>query len=568
MNTAASPGGGKGRRLMGHKDECDNMMDSLPDGIFVVDDQMRITAFNRAAEVLTGFSREEALSRPCCEVFRSDSCQEGCPLKESRDKREAVHNRIMSIIRKDGKRVPITISASSLYDRKGKFIGGVETIRSRRQLDTIVNSVADGIFTVDEEMNIWTYNRAAEELTGVPYSEAVGRPCHEIFRSSVCKNGCPVREAMETGQPVINREVQIIDTRGNCKPVSVSASIMTDDEGRVTGAVESMRDLSLVYTLKEEIQKKYSFENMVSRNPVMHRLFEVVTDVARSEATVFIQGESGTGKELCARAIHELSPRRLGPLVTVNCGALPENLLEAEIFGVRKGAYTGAHEDRPGRLELCEGGTFFLDEVGDLPMSLQVKLLRVLENREFQPVGGRTTMKADVRFITATHRNLEEMVTQGTFRQDLFFRINSVTLVIPPLRERRDDIPLLIDMALQRFNALYSKRIKSVSADLLRLILTYDFPGNVRELLNLMEQAVILCKGDQVSLEHVPENFMHRAINEPASEKRPGKAPDRGLLAEVLTRHRGNRIGAAEELGVSRTTLWRWVKQAGLDHVM
>ena len=553
---------------MGHKNECDNMMDSLPDGIFVVDSEMHITAFNRAAEVLTGFSREEVLSRPCCEIFRSDTCYDGCPLQEAKDKGAAVHNRIMSIIHKDGSRVPITISASTLYDNKGKFNGGVETIRSRRQLDTIVNSVADGIFTVDNEMNIWTYNRAAEELTGVPYSEAVGRPCHEIFHSSVCKNGCPVKEAMETGSSVVNREIQIIDTNGNCKPVSVSASIMTDDEGRITGAVESMRDLSLVYTLKEEIQKKYSFENMVSRSASMHRLFDVVTDVAKSEATVFVHGESGTGKELFAQAIHELSPRREGPLVTVNCGALPENLLEAEIFGVRKGAYTGADEDRAGRLELCEGGTFFLDEVGDLPMSLQVKMLRVLENRDYQPVGGQTPMKADVRFITATHRNLEEMVAEGTFRQDLFFRINIVTLDIPPLRERREDIPLLIDMALQRFNALYNKRIKSVSADLLRLILTYDFPGNVRELLNLMEQAVILCKGDQVEIEHVPDNFMHRTVKEPISDKRSSKAPNTGLLAEVLTRHRGNRVGAAEELGVSRTTLWRWAKQAGLENIL
>jgi len=554
---------------MGHKGECDIMMDSLPDGIFVVDEQMCITAFNRASEVLTGFSREEVLGQPCHEIFRSDICRESCPLKESRDFHDCIHNRIMSIIRKDGKRVPITISASALYDPKGKFIGGIETMRSRRHIDTIVNSVADGIFTVDEQMNIWTYNKAAEELTGIPYSEAVGRPCHEIFHSSVCKNGCPVREAMETGQSVINREVQIIDNAGNCKPVSVSASIMTDDEGRITGAVESMRDLSLVYTLKEEIQKKYSFENMVSRNPAMHRLFEVVTDVAKSEATVFIHGESGTGKELFARAIHELSPRREGPLVVVNCGALPENLLEAEIFGVRKGAYTGAHEDRPGRLELCEGGTFFLDEVGDLPMSLQVKMLRVLENREYQPVGGRTPMKANVRFITATHRNLESMVAEGTFRQDLFFRINIVTLDIPPLRERREDIPLLLDMALQRFNALYNKRIKSVSADLLRMILSYNFPGNVRELLNLMEQAVILCKGDHVALEHVPESFMHRTLNrEPVSDKRISKAPNAGILADILNRHRGNRIAAAEALGVSRTTLWRWVKQAGLENML
>jgi PAS domain S-box-containing protein len=545
----------------------DNVLDSIADGVFAVDAEMRITSFNQAAELLTGFSREEAMGRPCHEIFRSDACQTACPLQEARETGHPVINRIVAIHRKDGTRMPITISASLLIDKDGNFVGGVETIRNRRHINTILDSVADGIFTVDDQMNIWTYNKAAEELTGIPYSEAVGRPCYEVFRSSVCESGCPVREVMETRQSVINREVEITDSKNHRKPVSISASILEDESGNITGAVETMRDLSLVQTLKQEIQQKFSFKNLVSRNPVMRRLFDVMADIAASEATVFLHGESGTGKELFARAIHELSPRRDGPLVIVNCGALPENLLEAEIFGVRKGAYTGAHENRPGRLELCEGGTFFLDEVGDLPLSLQVKLLRVLENREFQPVGGRTPLKADVRFIAATHRNLEEMVAQGTFRQDLYFRINIVTLHIPPLRERREDIPLLLDLALQRFNTLYGKRIKSVSADLLRLVLNYDFPGNVRELLNLMEQAVILCKGEQIALEHVPESFMRRAGTEPASVSRTSRVPSAALLAEVLTRHRGDRIGAAEELGVSRTTLWRWVRQAGLENV-
>jgi PAS domain S-box-containing protein len=545
----------------------DNVLDSIADGVFAVDTEMRITSFNQAAELLTGFSREEAIGRPCHEIFRSDACQTSCPMQEARETGHPVINRIVAIHRKDGTRMPITISASLLIDKDGNFAGGVETIRNRRHINTILDSVADGIFTVDDKMNIWTYNKAAEELTGIPYSEAVGRPCYEIFRSSVCDNGCPVREVMESRQSVINREVEITDSENRKKPVSISASILEDESGNITGAVETMRDLSLVQTLKQEIQQKFSFKNLVSRNPAMRRLFDVMADIAASEATVFLHGESGTGKELFARAIHELSSRRDGPLVIVNCGALPENLLEAEIFGVRKGAYTGAHENRPGRLELCEGGTFFLDEVGDLPLSLQVKLLRVLENREYQPVGGRNPMKADVRFVTATHRNLEEMVAQGTFRQDLYFRINIVTLQIPPLRERREDIPLLLDLGLQRFNVLYGKRIKSVSADLLRLVLNYDFPGNVRELLNLMEQAVILCKGDQITLDHVPESFLRRAGAEPATVNRTTRVPDAALLAEVLTRHRGDRIGAAEELGVSRTTLWRWVRQAGLENV-
>jgi transcriptional regulator with PAS, ATPase and Fis domain len=299
----------------------------------------------------------------------------------------------------------------------------------------------------------------------------------------------------------------------------------------------------------------------------MRRLFNVLEDIAASEATVLLHGESGTGKELFARAIHDLSPRRDGPLVIVNCGALPETLLEAEIFGVRKGAYTGAVENRPGRLELCNGGTFFLDEIGDLPLPLQVKLLRVLENREFQPLGAKNPMKADVRFITATHRNLEEMVEEGTFRRDLYFRINIVKLTIPPLRERKEDIPLLLEIGLNKFNASYGKKVHRVSPDVLKLLLNYDFPGNVRELLNVIEQAVILCKGNEIGLDLMPKEYTGLAPKEKVSRRRTSKAPEASILYDVISRHKGDRAGAAQELGVDRSTLWRWAKSAGFDNV-
>jgi len=251
-------------------------------------------------------------------------------------------------------------------------------------------------------------------------------------------------------------------------------------------------------------------------------------------------------------------------MVTVNCGALPENLLEAEIFGVRRGAYTGAIENRPGRLEVCNGGTFFLDEIGDLPLPLQVKLLRVLENKEFQPLGAKTPVTADVRFIAATHRDLEKMVDEGTFRRDLYFRINILTLSIPPLRERREDIPLLVEVALQKFNAAYGRKVSRLSPDVLRLLLNHDFTGNVRELLNILEQAVILCKGAEVGIEHLPKTFIQSAAKEPKRRARSSNAPPSEVLSEVIARHRGDRAGAAEELGVDRSTLWRWLKNAGM----
>ncbi|HEX9779057.1 MAG TPA: sigma 54-interacting transcriptional regulator [Geopsychrobacteraceae bacterium] len=432
-------------------------------------------------------------------------------------------------------------------------------------LQTILDSVADGVFTVDENMRITTYNRAAEEITGFSAEEAIGKHCYDIFRTGVCFSACPVKEALETGQSVINREVDIIAKDNRDVPISVSASILRDSEGKPIGGVETFRDQSLIFALKREIEKKFSFQELTSRNSAMRRLFDVLPDIAESEATVVLQGDSGTGKELFANAIHNLSGRKNGPLVVVNCGALPEPLLEAEIFGVKRGAYTGAVENRPGRLSMAEGGTLFLDEIGDLPLPLQVKLLRVLENHEFQPLGASTPQKANVRFVTATHRNLEQMVEQGTFRRDLFFRINVVALEIPPLCERPEDIPLLIDIFLDRFNRTYSKKIRGFSPEALQVLLNHSYPGNVRELLNLVEQTVILCRDSEIGIEHLPAGFL--AVNRPEQNETfsKRKRPSKDVLQSMLTRYSGNRKKIAHQLGVDRTTLWRWMKRYQLN---
>jgi len=540
-----------------------HIMDSVADGVFTVDSEMRIASFNRAAELLTGIKRENAIGKQCHEIFRSSLCESACPVREAIKKGKPITNREVTITNNDGNQVPVSVSASILYNDAGDPIGGVETMRSMKRIYAIMDSVADGLFTVDEGMHITHFNKAAEEITGVSASEALGRPCYEIFKSEACTGACPMVEAIATGQS-IQREVEISDRKGRKKLISVSASTLYDATGNVMGGVETVRDLTPITAIKEEIREKYSFRSLVSRNPAMRRLFDVMEDIAASNATVFLNGESGTGKELFARAIHDLSPRREGPMVIVNCGALPETLLESEIFGVRKGAFTGATENRPGRLELCSGGTFFLDEIGDLPLPLQVKLLRVLENHEFQPLGARSPIKADVRFITATHRNLEEMVAEGTFRQDLYFRINIVTLNIPPLRDRREDIPLLVDMALQRFNLTYNKKVRSVSPEVLKLLLTHSFPGNVRELLNLIEQSVILCRGTEITPDHLPTNFLGQTHEQAQNTRRSGKIPTAADLNALLNRYSGNRAEVARELNIDRTTLWRWMKRLGV----
>jgi two-component system, NtrC family, response regulator HydG len=434
----------------------------------------------------------------------------------------------------------------------------------QENLDTVLDSVADGIFTVDTELRITHFNRAAEEITGFTKTEAIGQPCHKIFHSSVCLSDCPIKEALATNRSVTNREFDIFNKDRRKIPISISASVLRNAKGEAIGGVEVFRDLSFIISLKKEIENKYSFHDMISRAPNMLRLFDVLPDISASDATVLIHGESGTGKELFSRAIHDLSPRHNGPLVVINCGALPEPLLEAEIFGAKRGAYTGSVENRPGRLEMAQGGTLFLDEIGDLPLALQVKLLRVLENKEFQPLGAKQPQKADVRFITATHRNIEQMVEEGSFRRDLYFRINVVALSIPPLRDRHEDVPLLIDITLNRLNKSYGKKIRGISPAVMQMLLRHDYPGNVRELLNLLEQMVILCRSGEIGPEHLPEGLQAH-LQSHHVDIHPRQNISKTTLLEILNRHEGNRSQVAKELGIDRTTLWRWMKRFDID---
>nr|WP_320049370.1 sigma 54-interacting transcriptional regulator [uncultured Desulfuromonas sp.] len=426
-------------------------------------------------------------------------------------------------------------------------------------VQTILDSVADGVFTVDPQLRITTFNRAAEVITGFSRSEALGQPCCEIFRTNVCFDHCPLRKAFASGENITNVEVDVLDRHNREIPISVNASVLRDEHGDIIGGVETFRDLSQLRALANEVQERFSFHDMISRNPRMQRLFDILPDVANSDATVLLHGASGTGKELFARAIHNLSPRCEQPLVVINCGALPEQLLESEIFGVKKGAYTGAVANRKGRLALAEGGTLFLDEIGDLPLSLQVKLLRVLENNEYQALGSDETRKADVRFVAASHRDLGQLVAEKRFRQDLFYRLNVVSLRIPPLSERSEDIPLLLDMALQRFSRKHGKKISRFSPQALEHLLSNPYEGNVRELLNIVERAVILCRGTQIEVMHIP------SVNRITPGVKKNHCPDSETLQQLIQRFQGNRQQLAQHLGIDRTTLWRWLKKHQLS---
>jgi PAS domain S-box-containing protein len=429
--------------------------------------------------------------------------------------------------------------------------------------EAILDSITDGVFTVDREWKITSFNRAASEITGVAREEAIGRSCCEVFKATICETECALRRTLETGLPVIAKHVFIISAEGRRVPISVSTAILKDPEDRVIGGVETFRDLSQVEELRKELEERYSFADIIGRSTAMRRLFDVVPDIAQSQSTILIQGASGTGKELFARAIHDLSPRRNRRFVAINCGALPDTLLESELFGYKAGAFTDARRDKPGRFVLAEGGTIFLDEIGDISPAMQSRLLRVLQDRLVEPLGSVQPIKVDVRVISATNKNLEELVKQGRFREDLYYRVNVFSLSLPLLRERREDIPLLIEHFVSRFNRRRNRKIAGVTEDTMSRLLNYDYPGNVRELENIIEHAFVLCRGWFIEPRHLPILFRDDAGQVPPAEVPAGTTLRDWEIVHILDavkRNGGNRTAAARELGINPSTLFRKVK--------
>jgi PAS domain S-box-containing protein len=431
----------------------------------------------------------------------------------------------------------------------------------------ILDSVADGVFTVDLEWRITSFNAAAERITGVRRQDAIGQRCCDVFRASICETDCALKRARDRGKPVVNKTVYILTADGQRVPISISAAVLRDANGRMIGGVETFRDLSQVEELRKELEGRYTFADIVGRSLAMRRLFELLPQVAESSSTVLIEGESGTGKELVARALHNLSPRRKRRFVAINCGALPDTLLESELFGYKAGAFTDAKRDKPGRLAQADKGTLFLDEIGDVSAAMQTRLLRVLQERVYEPLGSVDPVPVDVRVVAATHADLDELVRAGRFRDDLYYRINVVRLGLPPLRERREDIPLLVDRFVARFNSVQAKDIVGVSEGALAVLMAHNYPGNVRELENIVEHAFVLCRGGLVEVQHLPPTLQ-------AAGGKRGRRPGRGLtlceleaihIADALRRHRNNRAAAARELGVNPSTLFRKLKSLGLD---
>jgi len=417
---------------------------------------------------------------------------------------------------------------------------------------------------VDLDWRVTFFNQAAEEITGVPAAEALGRPCCEVFRANVCESACMLRHTLETGKPVVSQAIAILSADGKEIPISISTALLKDETGKIIGGVETFRDLSLVVELRRELHRQYRLGDIISKSPAMQKIFALLPDIARSDSTILIEGESGTGKELVARALHTLSRRAQGPFVALNCGALPDTLLESELFGHTAGAFTDARKDRLGRFALAEGGTLFLDEIGDISAALQMRLLRVLEERSYMPLGSSKNIKANVRIVTATHQDLAKLVEEGAFRLDLYYRINVVKLSLPRLAERKEDLPLLVEHFIERFNRLKDKKILGLSHAALAIFMHHDWPGNVRELENAIEHAFILCPAGLIQPQHLPEHLRPDHQPGPSLTGLTLEEIDQRAIWEALERNGWRTMATARELGIDKNTLRRKIKRFGL----
>jgi PAS domain S-box-containing protein len=434
----------------------------------------------------------------------------------------------------------------------------------KEQYRIILDSIADGVFTVDLNWRIISFNRAAEEITGIPREEALGKPCYEVFRADVCESGCLVRRTIETESAIMNMPIFIYRADKKRIPISVTTTLLKDSNGKIIGGVETFRDLTTIKNLQKALRKQSSFEDIISKNEKMFRLFAILPQIAESSSTVLIEGASGTGKELFGRALHAYSPNKDGPFVPVNCGALPDTLIESELFGYKAGAFTDARQDKAGRFAMAQNGTIFLDEIGDISPAIQIRLLRVLQEKVYEPLGATKAVKTNARVIAATHRNLKKLVEDGKFREDLYFRINVIRLCIPPLAERKEDIPLLVDYFIERLNHEKGKRIMGIDQEAVTALMLHDWPGNVRELENALEHAAVLCREDLIRLRDLPAHLIPANGSVILPKGLSLQEIEEHAILQALRRNNWKRVQTARELGIDKNSLRRKILRFGI----
>ncbi len=446
-----------------------------------------------------------------------------------------------------------------------------DIVKNPKFFESVLETMSDGLMVVDREGTILSFNPAAERITGYRLEEVVGRPC-SILDTNTCvyREGerTTLRCSLFTDGKAVRKKCRIRAKDGREVHLLKNATVLRNGDGEMIGGIETMTDVTSLVIKERQLEElaggvreEQAFMGIVGHSPALLRVREQIKNAARSDAPVLVLGESGTGKELVAAAVHALSRRARGPFLKVNCAALNEHLLESELFGHRRGAFTGAMRDRQGRFEAAGGGTIFLDEIGDMPAAMQAKLLRVLEGKEIERVGENTPVPIDVRLVSATNRDLAALVASGAFREDVLYRVNVIPIVLPPLRERIDDLPLLAAHLLARIGAASGGHGLRVTAAALGALQSYAWPGNVRQLINALEYAAITCREEEIGVSDLPGYLTAGPAASPAARRRGPLKPE--AVRAALAATGGNRAAAARALGVSRVTLWKRMREFG-----
>ncbi len=434
--------------------------------------------------------------------------------------------------------------------------------------DHILDSIAEGVFTVDKNFRINFFNKAAENITGHNREEVTGKFCKHIFRSEFCFYDCPIATVLQANKNLLDFESTIHTKDGTSRPIKLNAAVLYNEKKEPTGGIVTFRDISELAAIKKSLHKETQFQGMIGQSKQMLGIYELIQEIADSNAPVLIQGESGTGKELIANAIQKISSRKNNPYIKINCSVLPSNLLASELFGHVKGAFPDAIKDRAGRFELADKGTLFLDEVAEMPLQMQIQLLRVLQEGTYERVGESITRYSNVRIIAATNINIDEALKNGKFREDLYYRLNVIPIYVPPLRERREDIIPLIQHFLTKFSLFYKKDITEIEESAIDYLINYPWPGNIRELENVLEYSFVRTTNkNRIESSKLPNSILSfkPQIKENDNLKNfPSASQSKTEMLMLLEKHRWNKSAAAKELGIGRTTLWRKIKQLGI----
>ena len=550
----------------------ESVVESMSEAIFIINQDRKIVYWNKRAEEITGFKKEEVVGKDCLTGVKCEECYAGCNLF----KKEYIKEKELIFISKDGREIPIIKNARILKSKDGKIIGGIEAFRDitllkeenrakeeayrllnqeKELYQGVVESISEGVIILDEKLRLKSISRIAQTIINLPANDVIDKRITELFKGPITEKGGHLETSVAKRMGVYHYPTEIITKEGSIIPVCLSIYPLQEAENpqNKKGWIILLKDLREEERMFLE-RKAIPFGSMISRNPKMMDIFKLIDSVSQSDVPVLIQGESGTGKELVALELHKRSRRASGPFHPVNCGGLSRELLESEFFGHEKGAFTGAIRQKKGRFELADGGTIFLDEIAELPLDLQPKLLRVIETQEFERVGGTETIKVNVRIVAATNKDLSEMVKIGKFREDLYYRLNVVPIYLPPLRERKEDIEALIFHYIERLNQRERKKIKGISKEALKMLLDYSWPGNIRELINVLEYCFAVAPGSFIRPIDLPNQFHPKPDEALILSSHEGEAK---RIEKALLQSHYNIKKAAELLGIDRTTLWR-----------